>query len=85
MASRAEAVPINGRVDRDGRLVAADAALERLQVEAGSALGRALALPQIAALARAAASLGVALARSVVAADRHHDLDLYVRAEPTRR
>ena len=83
MASRAEVVPINGRVDRDGRLVAADAALERLQVEAGSALGRALALPQIAALARAAASLGVALARSVVAADRHHDLDLYVRAEPT--
>ena len=60
MASRAEAVPINGRVDRDGRLVAADPALERLQVEAGSALGRALALPQIAALARAAASLGVA-------------------------
>ena len=83
MASRStESVPIGGRVDRDGRLVAADPALERLQVEAGSQLGRALALPQLAALARAAASLGVALSRNVVAADRDHDLELFVRAEP---
>ncbi len=83
MASRAsEAVPISGRVDRDGRLIAADPALERLQNEAGSALGAALALPQMAALARAAAALGVSLSRNVIAADRHHDLDLYVRAEP---
>ncbi len=83
MASRStEIVPISGRVDRDGRLVAADPALERLQVEAGSALGRALALPQLAALARAAASLGVPLSRAVVAADSHHDLDLFVRADP---
>ena len=83
MASRStESVPIGGRVDRDGRLVAADPALERLQVEAGSGLGRALALPQLAALARAAASLGVALSRNVLAADGHHDLELYVRAEP---
>ena len=60
MATRStEAVPISGRVDRAGRLIAADLAFERLQVEAGSALGQALALPQIAALARAAASLGV--------------------------
>lgn len=83
MATRStEAVPIGGRVDREGRLVAADPPLERLQVEAGSALGRALALPQIAALARAAASLGVPLSRTVIAADSEHDLDLFVRAEP---
>ena len=83
MASRStELVPISGRVDQDGRLVAADAALERLQIEAGSALGRALALPQIAALARAAASLGVPLSRALMAADSHNDLDLFVRAEP---
>lgn len=83
MASRpTEAVPISGRVDQDGRLVEADAPLERLQVEAGSALGRPLALPQLAALARAAASLGVPLSRALVAADSHHDLDLFVRAEP---
>jgi hypothetical protein len=83
MATRStEVMPVTGRVDRDGRLVAADAALERLQVEAGSALGRALALPQIAALARAVASLGVPLSRALVAADSDHDLDLFVRAEP---
>jgi signal transduction histidine kinase len=83
MTSRSTiAVPVTGRVDREGRLVAADAALERLQVEAGSALGRALALPQIAALVRAAASLGVPLSRAVIAADNEHDLDLFVRAEP---
>lgn len=84
MATRStEAVPVNGRVDRAGRLVAADFALERLQVEAGSALGQALALPQIAALARAAAALGVSLSRAVIAADREHDLDLFIRAEPS--
>lgn len=83
MASRpTETVPISGRVDRDGRLVAADPPLERLQVEAGSALGRPLALPQLAALARAAASLGVPLSRALLAADSRHDLDLFVRAEP---
>ena len=86
MATRStEPVPISGRVDGDGRLVAADPALERLQVEAGSQVGRTLALPQLAALARAAASLGVALSRNVVAADRDHDLDLFVRAEPLER
>ncbi len=83
MASRSsEPVPIVGRVDGQGRLVSADPALERLQVEAGSGLGRALALPQLAALARAAASLGVMLSRNVIAADRQDDLDLSVRAEP---
>jgi len=83
MASRStEAVPIGGRVDREGRLVSADPALERLQLEAGAQLGGALALPQLAALARAAASLGVVLTRTVIAADQHHDLELFVRAEP---
>ncbi len=83
MASRStESVPISGSVDRDGRLISADSALERLQIEAGSALGDVLALPQIAALARAAASLGVPLSRALIAADNHHDLDLFVRADP---
>ena len=83
MASRpTEPVPISGRVDREGRLIAADPSLERLQVDAGSAVGRPLALPQMAALARAAASLGVPLSRTLIAADSSHDLDLFVRAEP---
>ena len=74
--------PVTGRVDRDGRLVAADPALLRLQEEAGSSLGAPLALPQIATVARSAMKLGVPLSRSVLAASSDRDLDLWVRAEP---
>lgn len=74
--------PASGRVDRDGRLVAADPPLERLQRAAGSALGRPLAIPQLASLARSAQTLVVPLSRAVLAADDGHDLDLWVRAEP---
>ena len=38
--------PVSGRVDREGRLIEADAPLLRLQQEAGSKLGAPLALPQ---------------------------------------
>ena len=74
--------PVTGRVDREGRLVAADPALLRLQEEAGSRLGAPLALPQIAAVARSAIKLRVPLSRSVIAASSAQDLDLWVRAEP---
>ena len=74
--------PVTGRVDRDGRLIAADPALLRLQEEAGSRLGAPLALPQLAAVARSAMKLGVPLSRSVIAASSSEDLDLWVRAEP---
>lgn len=74
--------PVTGRVDRDGRLVEADAPLLRLQQEAGSKLGAPLALPQLAAVARSAIKLGVPLSRAVIAASNEHDIDLWVRAEP---
>ena len=74
--------PVNGRVDREGRLVEADAPLLRLQQEAGSNLGAPLALPQLAAVARSAIKLGVPLSRAVIAASSDQDLDLWVRAEP---
>jgi signal transduction histidine kinase len=74
--------PVTGRVDREGRLTAADPALLKLQEEAGSKLGALLALPQIAAVARSAMKLGVPLSRSVIAASSDRDLDLWVRAEP---
>jgi signal transduction histidine kinase len=74
--------PVTGRVDRDGRLTAADPALLKLQEEAGSKLGAPLALPQLAAVARSAMKLGVPLSRSVIAASSDQDLDLWVRAEP---
>ncbi|MFN2473706.1 MAG: PAS domain-containing sensor histidine kinase, partial [Sphingomicrobium sp.] len=69
-----------GRVDRDGRLIAAHPPLAALQTEAGSALGARLALPQIAAIARLARELGIPVSRSAIAAGQRSDYDLWVRA-----
>ncbi|MEO5640179.1 MAG: ATP-binding protein [Sphingomicrobium sp.] len=71
---------VTGRLDADGRLIAADEPLAALQVEAGSSLGSRLALPQIAAVARLARQLGVPVSRSVIAAGAARDFDLWVRA-----
>lgn len=73
---------VSGTIDRDGRLIAADARLLALQLGAGGEEGGALAVPQIAALARLARTLGVLVSRGVVAADGPRDLDLWVRARP---
>ena len=80
--SPASKAPVVARVDRDGRLVSAEPELLRLQQAAGSDLGRPLALPQLAALARSAMTLVVPLSRNVLAADEDQDLDLWVKAEP---
>ncbi len=71
---------VSGRVDRQGRLVAADPPLAALQHEAGATIGTRLALPQIAAIARLARQLGVPVARPAIAAGDQHDYDLWVRA-----
>lgn len=77
-----ETLIVNGTVDRQGRLVAADPRLLALQLGAGGEEGGILAVPQIAALARLARTLGVLVSRGVVAADGARDLDLWVRARP---
>lgn len=77
-----DARPVFGRVDRAGRLVAADPELARLQTEAGSRLGAPLALPQLAAIARTAQRLQVPVSRRAVAAGRDQDIDVWVRATP---
>lgn len=82
MASLPVQPPITARIDGAGRLVAADPPLLALQEQAGVRLGSALAVPQLAALARLAARLGVAITRPVIAASEEDDLDLLVRAEP---
>src|SRR5437763_9399133 len=74
--------PVLGRLDKAGRLVAADPELEALQRQAGSGLGQELALPQVAAVARLARKLGIAVSRPAVAASIDHDIDLWVRATP---
>ena len=73
---------VRGRLDKKGRLITADSELEALQAEAGSALGRTLALPQIAAVAELSRKLGIPVARPAIAASDHHDLELWVRATP---
>lgn len=74
--------PVFGRVHRDGRLVAADRELEQLQREAGSQLGKSLALPQLATVARLAQRLGIPVSRRVLAAGKDMDVDMWVRAVP---
>jgi signal transduction histidine kinase len=71
-----------GRLDRFGRLVAADPELETLQREAGSELAQMLALPQVAAVAELARKLGTAVGRPAVAASADQDIQLWVNATP---
>jgi signal transduction histidine kinase len=71
-----------GRIDKSGRLIAADPELEALQREAGSSLGQPLALPQIAAVAQLARKLRIAVVRPALAASTDHDIELSVRAVP---
>ena len=73
---------IVGRLDKAGRLVAADPELETLQRQAGSGLGQRLALPQIAAVAELARKLGTSVTRQAVAASNDHDIELWVQATP---
>jgi len=75
--------PVSGRVDAEGRLVEADPPLMALHQHAGGRPGGALAVPQIATLARLARRLGITVARPAIAADGEQDLDLWVRAQPT--
>ena len=74
--------PVLGRIDRSGRLVSADPELEALQREAGSMVGEALALPQIAAVAELARKLRTPVSRPALAASTDHDIELWVRATP---
>jgi signal transduction histidine kinase len=74
--------PVLGRLDKAGRLISADPELEALQREAGGDNGKALALPQVAAVAELARRLGTSVARPALAASLEHDIDLWVRATP---
>ena len=73
---------VAGRVDGAGRLIAADPEFEALQREAGSELGKTLALPQIAAVAQLARKLGTPVGRPAIAASAEQDIGLWVTATP---
>ncbi|MBB5708977.1 ATP-binding protein [Sphingomonas xinjiangensis] len=70
------------RLDAAGRLLDAEPQLAGLNARAGGRIGAPLAIPQIAALARLAQRLSIAISRNVVAADGEEDVELWVRAEP---
>ena len=74
--------PVTGRVDSEGRLVAADPPLAELNARAGGGEEGVLSVPQIAALARLARRLGITISRAAIAADGDQDIDLWVRADP---
>ena len=74
--------PVLGRLDKAGNLVAADPELEALQRDAGSSLGRALALPQVAAVAQLARKLRTRVSRPALAASADNDIELWVQATP---
>ena len=71
-----------GRLDKAGRLVAADPELESLQRQAGSGLAQRLALPQVASVAELARKLGTSVTRPAVVASADHDIELWVQATP---
>jgi signal transduction histidine kinase len=73
---------VSGRLDRDGRLVEAEPRLAALHRAAGGEDGGPLAIPQVAALARLAARLGIVISRAAFAAEGDSDIELWVRAEP---
>lgn len=73
---------LRGTVSADGRLLSADDLLRDLQCGAGGDIGSALAVPQLAAIARIAGRLGIAVSRPVVAATARGDIDMWVRARP---
>ncbi|HEY5710857.1 MAG TPA: PAS domain-containing sensor histidine kinase [Allosphingosinicella sp.] len=75
-------IAVAGRIDAEGRLIAADPALASLHQQAGGREGGVLAVPQIAALARLARRLGITVSRAAIAADGEQDVDLWVRAAP---
>ena len=70
------------RLDREGRLLSADDRLLALNARAGGAIGRLLALPQVATLAKLAARLEIPVSRPAIAADSEHDFDLWIDAHP---
>ena len=69
-------------IDRDGRLLSADAAIAGLNGRAGGVLGLPLAVPQLAAAVWLTQRLGIAVSRRLIVADEEADVELHIRVEP---
>ena len=77
------AIPIKALCDPEGRLLSADPQLRRLHDESGGVEGGILAVPKLLELVHLSAKTGVRVERLVRVADRTHDLDLWVEAQPS--
>lgn len=76
------ALPCTARLDREARLVRADAALLRLQADLGGAPDGELAVPPLLDLARHSLRLGMRLSRPVQAAGIAVLIDMWCECEP---
>lgn len=69
-------------IDRDGRLLSADAAIAGLNGRAGGGLGLPLAVPQLAAAIWLTQRLGIPVSRCLTVADAEADVELRILVEP---
>lgn len=76
------ATVLTARVDREDRLIDADATFAALNAQAGGATGQLLAVPQLATIVRLARRLQILVARGVTIADGDGEIDCWVRALP---
>jgi signal transduction histidine kinase len=72
---------LNGYVDAEGRLINADPRLLSLHSAAGGSEGSALAIPQLAAMARIARSLSIPISRPVIIANGDAVVEVLARAK----
>ena len=78
----AEQAVAHAVVAADGVLLAADPTIAALNARAGGTVGAALAVPQLAIVARLAFRLGITVSRAVLVGDEDADLTLWARAQP---
>ncbi|NCP12402.1 MAG: HAMP domain-containing histidine kinase [Sphingomonadales bacterium] len=76
------AEPIIGRVDRDARLIRADAALARLQERAGGSVPGVIIVPQLSVAVTSALRFGAPVMRRVYAGEADFDLHFWVHIRP---
>lgn len=79
------ALPIKCVVDQEGRLIAADVAIRRLHASNGGRDGGVIAVPGLLDLANLCWQTGLRFERNVYAADKDHDIELWVEAEKKDR
>lgn len=72
----------SGRVDREGRLVAAEEPLASLQLACGGRIGGPLAVPELRAIATKSAGMGLRLSRAFAAVGPEERVTGWVDAAP---